>query len=157
MKGKKSISKLIRINITIFISLILGLELALRFGSYVKRSYITRIKHENKSKKHIPENIFHPGVGHAHPLKDYIDAPNTKDLINDELSSIELYKKDEVIRDTVKVLILGGSTSSLSTRWSGFRGNWINHLFDKLSKDSNKNYLVTNAAVVATSSNELDY
>ena len=70
---------------------------------------------------------------------------------------LNFINKDEVTRDTVNVLILGGSTSDpLSTRWSGLRGNWINHLFDKLSKDSNKNYLVTNAAVAgSTSSNEL--
>ena len=161
MKSKKSLIKIIFINALLFASFVLSIEFFLHLASFVKHSTFLKPKTRKIiDGEPIPTKwdfVFHPGVSHAHQIKEFIKNPNTRDLKFNNLSSFEVFGRNEVLNPPVKVLILGGSTSDpLGTQFSGLKGTWVHHLFTNLNLSTDLNYQVTNAGNGgATSSNEL--
>ncbi len=112
---------------------------------------------KNTSKKIIPNtfiSIIHPGVGHSHTIRDFQINPNSKNLKFNKLSLKSSYGNHPLKKT---FLILGGSTTDpLGTQFSGYRGTWDIHLFEKLEKELGIQFNVINAGRAgSTSSDEL--
>ena len=103
------------------------------------------------------ETSFPSGVGSSHQLWEFEANVNTKDLKFDNLASQEYFGDSESILKPKRVLTLGGSTTDpLGTHYSGYKGTWVNHLFEGISNQSKNSFIVVNAGNGAsTSSNEL--
>lgn len=157
--------KIALINIIVFAGMIVSAEVLFNIFKYIDYEIISRPpshkSYKNKKKGElIPtrwEHVFHPGVGHSHQEFEFRDNANTSELIFDNISSTETFQGSKLHSSSYEVLVLGGSTTDpLNTHTSGYRGTWVHHLFEDMTKENRTQYVVDNAGNGgATSSNEL--
>ena len=157
------ILRIILINFAVFSGILVAIESSLNVAHSIKHGITSsRLVRSGSIKdgKPIPttwKQVFHPGVGHSHQISEFKDNPNTSDLSYDNISATESFGEKYNNNSEFRVLILGGSTTDpLGTRFSGYRGTWVHHLFEGMSNSNNSRYVIDNAGSGgSTSSNEL--
>lgn len=155
--------RLALINLAVFSGIIASIEVTLNVAQHVKHG-IARLSPVNSEEvqtgRHIPRpshQVFHPGVGHSNQKSQFAENANTSKLIHDNISATEVFGGQDRLNSEFNILVLGGSTTDpLGTQYSGYRGTWVHHLFEVISKSTTSRYTVENAGNGgSTSSNEL--